>query len=195
MEKLDFPKTAAPQTTLEEALHKRKSFFTIKEAPIPLEKWGALFGLALKKRDGKFRYYPSGGALYPVETYLFAEIPGYSAPAAFHYNPSAHTLEKLWDLPKDIRIKNLVPAHDIVTFSSLMVFTALWTRASAKYGDYTYNLSLLEAGHMSQNVLLAMTALGLKGRPMAAFDDDLVMNVLDLDIEKEQPIHGIVLSS
>jgi len=47
---------------------------------------------------------------------------------------------------------------------------------------------------MSQNVLLATAAIGVKSRPMTAFDDNLVTELLDLNIENEQSVHSIVLS-
>ena len=48
--------------------------------------------------------------------------------------------------------------------------------------SFSYTLSLLEAGHMSQNILLSATALGLHTRPMADFKDDLVVRLLYLSI-------------
>ena len=79
-------------------------------------------------------------------------------------------------------------------FSTLIVLTGVWGRSSAKYGDFAYLLALLEAGHMSQNILLVATALNLQTRPMMGFDDDIIPQLLDLDPEEEQPVLSIMLS-
>ena len=90
-------------------------------------------------------------------------------------------------------IKELARHPEDLLFSSLLIFTAVWKRSSAKYGDFTYTLALLEAGHMSENVILTAGALDLRTRPMAGFDDDRILSLLDLDPEEEQPVHTITM--
>jgi SagB-type dehydrogenase family enzyme len=195
MEQIKLPVPEKLHATLQEALQKRISYFGGSDTTmLSLETCGALFSLALGKRNGSHhRNYPSGGALYPVETYLISAALEGSAPAVFHYNPSGHSLEKLWDLPRGFDMKELARHPKEQLFSSLIVFTAVWDRSSAKYGDLAYQHSLLEAGHMSQNILLIAAALGLRTRPMAGFEDDLIVSLLDLDPVKEQTVHTIVM--
>jgi SagB-type dehydrogenase family enzyme len=100
----------------------------------------------------------------------------------------------LWDIPQKIGVKDLVRYPEWLYPSALMVFTGVWKRSSAKYGDLAYIHSLLEAGHMSENVLLVATVLGLETRPMAGFNDQLISELLDLKEENEQPVHSITLS-
>lgn len=196
METIKLPDPMPLPMPLAEALENRMSYSGgNSESELSLDVWGTLLGLSLgRKKDSIKRNYPSGGGLYPIETYVIANSIGGSAPAAFHYNPSAHALEKLWDLPPDLQIKGLVPARKELLFSSLIVFTSCWKRSSAKYGNLAYIHALLEAGHMSQNILLASTALQIKSRPMAGFSDDLILELLDLDPEQEQPVLTIVVS-
>ena len=196
MEKIMLPQPAAIAMPFGEILEKRKSYVTGNDnGEIPLHTWGTLMGLAIKKRVGSTRRnYPSGGALYTIETYVITSAFPQSAPAAFHYNPTDHALEKLWNLTSDLDMTKLVYNPDGL-FSTIIIFTSVWQRSSAKYGNFTYILALLEAGHMSENILLASTALGLSTRPMAGFDDDSVIKLLDLDAANEQPVHSIVLSS
>jgi hypothetical protein len=47
---------------------------------------------------------------------------------------------------------------------------------------------------MSENVLLTGTALLLKLRPFAGFDDAAIAKLLDIDAECEQPVLTITLS-
>lgn len=104
-------------------------------------------------------------------------------------------LEKLWDLEQGLDAQSLAPQPEYISFSSVIIFTAVWSRSSAKYGDFAYNLTLLEAGHMCQNVLLAATAIKLRSRPMAAFNTKLGEQILDLDIAQEQAVYAIILGS
>ncbi len=161
---------------------------------LSLEKCGTLFGLALGKHSKSLRrHYPSAGALFPIETYLMSERLEGQAPGVFHYNPTTHVLERLWDIPGGRTIKSFVPRPDTIPASSLILFTAVWHRTTAKYGDLGFLHALLEAGHMSENILLTATALGLAARPMAGFDDALVQNALDLNTEVETTIHAVSL--
>lgn len=196
MEQIPLPEPAPVTMTLASALAHRHSTFT-QSAPIPLslDDIGSLFGLALRKHaTNDKRNYPSGGELYPIETYLVAsEIEGQSS-GAFHYNPTVHALERLWDLPQNFALKDLAKNPDWLMPSALILFTSVWKRSSAKYGELAYQHALLEAGHMSENILLAGEALHLEVRPYAGFDDAHVAQILDLDEENEQTVHSVVVS-
>lgn len=197
MERIALPQPAILSTPLGEALIKRISASAGPTVPLALDDLGSLFGNALKQRAGSFhRNYPSGGARFPTETYLLSSEIGATKPGSFHYRPDTHELERLWDLPSEMGVDELI-IHDKpenLEFSSLLIFTAAWERSSAKYGDFAYILSLLETGHMSQNVLLAAAALGIAARPMGGFDDEKIARLLDLDEEREQTVHAITLA-
>jgi SagB-type dehydrogenase family enzyme len=163
------------------------------EIPTTLEEFGTLLGLSFRGRHDGRRNYPSGGALYPIETYLVSTKMGSEIPAVFHYNPTKHALEKLWELPRNFDMKTIARRPDSLPLSTLIVFTSVWKRSSAKYGDLSYIHALLEAGHMSENVLLVGCALDLQVRPYAGFDDTLIAQLLDLDEGEEQVVHSITL--
>lgn len=196
MEQIALPEPRDLATTLEHALNTRASVISNHPgAPLSLGEYGTLFGLSLRAHaDTHKRRYPSGGALYPIEGYMICDAIDGTEPGIFHYNPTRHVLERLWELPESVPIKNLVPQPEDHAFSSLLVFTSVWQRSSAKYGDLTYSHALLEAGHMSENVLLVATALGIRARPMAGFRDDYISKLLDLNDELEQPVHTITLT-
>jgi SagB-type dehydrogenase family enzyme len=140
------------------------------------------------------RNYPSGGALFPIETYVVSRAVEGHAPSVFHYNPSTNALEKLWELPYGFDMNELVSQRPSIPFSTLIVFTSVWDRSSMKYGELAYIHALIEAGHMCQNLLLVSTALSLSARPMAGFDDASLIRLLDLDPENEQPVYTAILS-
>ena len=50
-----------------------------------------------------------------------------------------------------------------------------------------------EAGHISQNLILAATALGLSARPFGGVFDDLVNQDLGLNMAEEQFLLGVLV--
>ena len=196
MKQIPLPEPQPLDVRLDETLKHRASYFKGHMEGTPsLNMWGTDAGLSLGAHPDSYRrFYPSGGALYPVETYLFGSVIEGSPSAIYHYAPHTHALEELWKLPEDFYLKSLQRAPEDLYFSVLMVFTSVWNRSSAKYGDLAYSHGMLEAGHMSENILLVATALGLLSRPLGGFNDELICDLLDLPREEEQPVHSIGLS-
>jgi SagB-type dehydrogenase family enzyme len=197
MPRLLLPQPQKLSMTLDDAIAKRQSARAgDNRAPISLSEFGTLFGVALRKHEfSNKRRYPSGGALFPVETYLISTAIGDEAPGVFHYNPDAHSLERLLSLPAGYDMKQLAKSPEDLPLSSLMVFTSVWERSSAKYGYLAYQHALIESGHMSENILLVATALGINVRPYAGFNDTLIAQLLDLDEGTEQSVHSVTLCS
>ena len=77
--------------------------------------------------------------------------------------------------------------------SAFLLFTAVWERTAAKYGDFGYLHAVIEAGHMAQNVLLVASALKIAACPLGGFDEKIAASILDLDNETEQPMYAIAL--
>ena len=195
MQRIMLPEPQTLEMSLSDTLTARHSTQAIDpNKKMSLEEVGTLFGNALRRRSGTTsRNYPSGGALYPIETYMITSALEGFPPSVFHYHPTEHALERLWNLPADRDVKSYARKPDELVFPSLIVFTSVWHRSTAKYGDLAFLHALLEAGHMSENIVLTTTAMGLESRPMAGFDDDGLVQILDLDEEFEQPVHSIVL--
>ncbi len=196
MERIALPEPATIPMSLTDALSARQSTIEKHQGlPLSLEDISAVLGHGLRKRSKQnTRNYPSGGQLYPIETYLIAtEISG-ARSGVYHYHPTAHALERLWDLPNAFEVDQLIDNNRYLPPTLILLFTSVWARSSIKYGDLTYLHALLETGHMSENVLLLASALGLEARPMAGFNDDLATELLDLKPEQEQPVHSIILA-
>lgn len=194
MERITLPESAVSNTaSLVEALSLRSS--ENKHAPLTsfsLNDVSFLFQAARMRAD-KTRPYPSGGALYPIETYLFGQVDSFS-PSVFHYHPKTHALERLWELPVHAGVNDLFfyPEDEAVSpAAAAIVFTAVWERSATKYGDFAYNLALLEAGHVAQNMLLLAAAHNINARPMAGFKDSIVSDMLAIDPNNEQAVYSI----
>ncbi|MFZ2167596.1 MAG: SagB/ThcOx family dehydrogenase [Minisyncoccia bacterium] len=187
----------APETlpmSLSEALRTRTSCGACAtERALGAGELGTLLGNALGMRDLTRRHYPSGGALYPVETYLIGKVLDTHPSGVFHYHPKAHALEFLWETPSSFRMSNVIRSPQVALTPLLIVFTSVWNRSSVKYGDLAYSHALIEAGHMAENLLLSATALSMGTRPIAGYDDGTLATLLDLDERNEQPIYSVLL--
>jgi SagB-type dehydrogenase family enzyme len=197
MPQIPLPAPIAIDMTLSDALLKRNSYRTVSPGTlISLSSISTMLGWSIGLRaDGK-RPYPSGGGKYSIETYLIAQGVDSLPMGVFHYSPERHVLEHLWDTPAETKLCEGSP-HDAWAehSSALIVFTALWERSFPKYGDFSYALSLLEAGHMAENTLLAATALRIGACSMSGYNDANVSALLDIDNDTEQPIHTIALNA
>jgi SagB-type dehydrogenase family enzyme len=69
-------------------------------------------------------------------------------------------------------------------------FTSCISRSEVKYGLRAYPYSLIEAGHMGQNIQLASREIGVGSCPVSGFVDETIKYILDLT-ENEIPIYSI----
>ena len=180
--------------SLGDAIRKRRSSreMTLHASPTK-KKIGVLFHHALKEQEDGRRPYPSGGALYPIETYLIARGIADIPDGIHHYHPRAHALEYLWPVSRNKSL--FVPgAAWADSASTIIILTALWKRNYKKYNNFGYLLGVLEAGHIGQNIFLVATALNLSSCPVAGFNDEEVTKILNLEREIEQPVLAIVIN-
>jgi SagB-type dehydrogenase family enzyme len=131
------------------------------------------------------RAAPSGGALYPLETYVVM------ASGLYHFDPARHELIQCHD--QDVRkaIHKVSLAQDaLIEAPAVFVITAVEARTRVKYGDRAERYLCMEVGHAAQNLLLQAVALDLGGVPIAAFDDERLSKVLGLP-DHEVPLYLI----
>lgn len=196
MPRIALPEPAELAVPLAEAIRNRSSFNrAVTDRPFSLQEMGTLLGLALRARSGHSRNYPSGGALFPVETYVLGNVLAGQPPSVYHYHPSAHALEHLWELPNDFSMSKVIRSSGTPLAGTLVVFTALWERSAKKYGDLAYSHALVEAGHMAQNITLAASAMQVQNRPVAGCHDAYTSELLDLERDREQFVHGLLISA
>ena len=188
---------------LNEVLAKRKSEIQITSKKITLDKISALLSYScginwsreLQDVTQSRRYYPSGGAMYPLEIYLFIYQTPEIEEGFYHYNVLRHTLEKMFeDTPAELLGTALFGQASEAPIN--LFITTVWNRTFQKYGDFGYQLILLEAGHVAQNLLLVATSLGLSAIPSMGFDAKIIEQVLDLtDADEENVIYSISVAA
>lgn len=195
MPRVELPACRDIDTSLSSALTNRESYRTcVPGTLISLDDVSTILGNSLRETVANRRPYPSGGAKYPIETYLIARGINSLPRGIFHYAPKTHALEHLWDIPVETHIFSGSAKDEWAEHApAIVVFTALWERSYVKYGDFSYLLTCLEAGHMAQNILLTAGALNIGVCPMAGFNDSSVGMLLDIDASREQAVHSVVL--
>jgi SagB-type dehydrogenase family enzyme len=77
--------------------------------------------------------------------------------------------------------------------AALLCLTGCFPRHERKYGEGGYRMLVAEAGHISQNLILAATALGLSARPFGGVFDDLLNDTLGLDTADEQFLLAVLV--
>ena len=177
----------------------RRSFGT---GPLDLRQVGALLGAAygvsgvVEGTPQMLRTAPSGGALYPLELYVVCRRVTGLDPGLYHYDPLAHALETLRPEATDDSLVDLSPYHEQLESSAAVVaITAMFSRSRFKYGARAYRFTLFEAGHVAQNLLLAVAALGLAAVPIGGFFDRDVDAYLGVDGLDEASLYLVPIGS
>jgi SagB-type dehydrogenase family enzyme len=147
-------------------------------------------------REVKLRAYPSSGALYAVEVYpVVVRVEGLE-PAVYHYRAAESVLERVRPgLDRERFIAAALPVEREMLAGAAVLFclTGVFPRHERKYGEGGYRMLAAEAGHLSQNLVLAATALGLTARPFGGVFDDLLNADLGLDVAEEQFLLAVLV--
>ena len=149
-------------------------------------------------REVKLRAYPSSGALYAVEIYpVVFRVEGLE-PAVYHYRAVENVLEVVRpDIDPASVVGAALPVERemVAGAAALFCLAGCFPRHERKYGEGGYRMLVAEAGHISQNLILAATALGLSARPFGGVFDDLLNHDLGLDGAEEQFLLAILVGT
>jgi len=141
-----------------------------------------------------FRIIPSGGALYPLELYVYASRVEELEPGLYHYDPEDHLLDVLRQCDQSLTIARSLIQMDLALGSAAIIFvSAIFVRSTFKYGDRGYRFVLLEAGHLAQNAILTAAELGLAAAPIGGYMDREVDDYLDIDGLNESTIYIMLI--
>ena len=145
-------------------------------------------------REQALRAAPSGGALYPLDTYAAVRRVDGIDPGVYRFDPLERGLEDIGVEPDAIVETTAYP--ELVEEAALsVVLAATFWRSRFKYGQRAYRFTLLEAGHVSQNLLLAATALSLAAVPLGGFYDRRLDEALGLDGVNRSAIYLVCIGS
>jgi SagB-type dehydrogenase family enzyme len=137
------------------------------------------------------RTVPSAGCRHPLETYLAVmRVEGLES-GIYRYLPLDHSLVQEREM--DNLGLRLTAATRGQAFAGRAAVTFLWAaipeRTEWRYGDASYKVIALDAGHVCQNLYLACQAIGCGTCAIAAYDQPLVDELLGLDGDDEFGIY------
>jgi SagB-type dehydrogenase family enzyme len=178
------------QVTLEKTIKSRRTIRSFASTPISLKDLSQLLWAAqgVIETGGFRRSVPSGGALYPIDVYALVGESGVQEieSGVYHYGPKAHeiTLVKEGDLRRELA-KAALEQMWMAGAPVNLIVTAEYKRSSSKYGERGVRYSMIEAGHVGQNIFLQAEALGLGAGVVGAFHDREVIRVTKLHQDHE----------
>jgi len=187
------------ESEFENLLDYRESHRNFSDTPLTLKELSKIIG-SCRLSERSFlpdegndqvekRTYPSGGARFPVELYYLSYNTDGLEKGAYHYSIPKSILEQL--LKEDLtKVRRGLISPYLENPAGTIIFTSVLSRSEIKYGYRAYPYSLIEAGHMGQNILLAASEIGIGSCPVSGFVDDTVAKILDLT-EGEIPIYTI----
>ncbi len=188
--------TLTIDTSLVTAISNRKSRRSFSDRSISLDELSFLLwstqGIRQKLGAGHaYRMVPSAGCRHALETYIAAfKVDGLKR-AIYRYLPMEHKLVKVAE-HEDLEGKITEGALD-QPFAGNCAVTFVWTtipyRMKWRYSDASYKVIALDAGHVCQNLYLACEAIKCGTCAIAAYDQEQMDALLDVDGEEEFTVY------
>jgi SagB-type dehydrogenase family enzyme len=199
---LALPPPLAPGMTLAEALGARRSERGFASGNVTFRELATVLraGYGVTRPAGvgdpqPLRAVPSGGALYPLEVYAVLARVEDAEPGLYHLDPLRPALEvlSLGAAPLATLRAAAVYPEIVEGSAATLLVTGMFWRSRFKYGLRGYRFTLLEAGHLVQNVQLMCAALGLSAVPLGGFYDRPVDELLGADGVNESVLYSVCL--
>ncbi len=184
-------------TSVENALYKRRSIRSYKNEPLNIEEisqllWAA-YGITRKIENGPaylrggLKTAPSAGALYPLEIYIVAGNVTGLAPGIYKYISQGHKLKII--LKGDKRNELCIAGFNqkmIKNAPADIVYSAIYKRTCKKYGKRGRERYVsMDLGHSAENVYLQAFSLNIGTCAIGSFSDIKVKEVLNMTKEEE----------
>src|SRR3989344_365969 len=131
------------------------------------------------------RFYPSGGARYPLEVYCSFAGNSEISPGLYHYNVKKHLLEQLGDHTAQKTVSALHNYPWAKDASVIVFVSALFERNMRKYQERVYRFVLLETGAFLQTLYLVAESLGIGVSALGTIVEPRMQEVLDLQNDDE----------
>lgn len=172
--------SAAPkELPVREAIARRRTVRRFTDSVLSREQFMEVLWAAqgVTERVRGFRAVPSAGALYPLEIFAFLgamSVDGLEE-GIYRYRPDEEDLlqeggaDRRGDLARTCLSQMWVAQAPVS-----LVISAVYPRATSKYGQRGIRYAIIEAGCAAQNVFLVAESLGLGVGIVGAFDDERV---------------------
>jgi SagB-type dehydrogenase family enzyme len=192
-DKVKLPKSDYNGITVEKAIDKRLSTRDFSGKQISLKELSRLLisgnGITHSSHGFNMRSAPSGGALYPIETYIIVWNVESLKNGLYHFQVADSSLEliKSGDFQK-FCYKTTHEQEAAGAGVMAIILTSRFDRITKKYSDRGYRYAYIEAGAICENIYIQATSLGLGTVVIGAFNDDMLNEFLEIDGIKEAAI-------
>ncbi|MBQ6451376.1 MAG: SagB/ThcOx family dehydrogenase [Solobacterium sp.] len=139
------------------------------------------------KSYATLRTVPCGGGRHPFECYMTVQMVDGLEDGLYHYLPLKHAIEYLG--PKE-NMRDFISASlvgqawgakaNVVFYYSIVFYRCEW-----RYGVTASPASRTDAGHVTENLYLASTSIGLGGCAVGAIDPALCNEAFGVDGKEE----------
>lgn len=167
------PKPDYEGISVEKAIAERRSVREFSSEKITLKELSQILWAAqgITDESGK-RAAPSAGALYPIELYVVPNNVENITCGIYHYVPEDHTLVlfREGNFTESV-YRSAISQNAVKEAAAVIIFTAVREKTALKYSDSADEYIAMEAGHISENILLESVSLGLGAVPVGGFYD------------------------
>ena len=190
------PEKLNTDASLVETISNRKSRRSFTDEPLELEELSFLLwstqGIREKLSSGHaYRVVPSAGCRHAFETYIAVFNVNELNEAIYRYLPLEHKLVKVTEY-KDMKEKVIRAARGqkfVGNCAATFIWTTIPYRMEWRYGEASYKVIAIDVGHVCQNLYLACEAIDSGTCAIAAYDQDLMDSLLEVDGEDEFTIY------
>ena len=126
---------------------------------------------------------PCGGARHEFECYLALQNVEDLENGLYHYLPMKHQLEYLGpreDL-EDFISRSVCDQSWAARANAVFYYSCVFYRAEWRYGIWAHPVILIDSGHVTENLYLAATSIGMGGCAIAAVDPPIADEAFGLD--------------
>ncbi len=182
---------------LTKALGARRSRRQFSDAYLSMEELTFLLWATQGKRShGKepahFRTVPSAGARHSFETYLFINRVEKLPMGLYRYLPLSNELVLHYETDSSFKKKltnSVFGQHFVANGAVVFVWTTVPYRMEWRYLEAAHRVILLDAGHVCQNLYLACESIEAGTCAIAAYDQEAMDELLQIDGEKHFTIY------
>lgn len=142
------------------------------------------------------RSYPSGGALYPIKIYLYVnKVKGFDQGIYEYRHGNPDSLHLLKEVNNDSIDDFSTFKYDNKSFKTcnFIVFLASDLLLPTRYGRNQYKLSLLECGHIVQNIMLVSTCFNRASVPIGGYFEVKLNSFLGIDKINETVLYFVAV--
>ena len=145
------------------------------------------------KAYATIRTVPSGGARHPFECYMAVRKVEGLKPGLYHYLPMSHEIEFLGGMEdlESFITESLCGQSWAEKASVVFCYSCVFYRAEWRYGIVAHAPVLMDSGHVTQNLYLAVTSIGLRGCAIAAVEPEIADCAFSLDGVEETVFYAM----